>query len=55
MKLLKELSKEKLVIVVTHNETLANIYADRIIKLKDGSITSDSKPYKKNNQKYIIK
>ena len=45
MELLKEISKEKLVIMVTHNETLANEYSTRIINLKDGVVTSDSAPY----------
>lgn len=42
MDLLKELSKEHLIIIVTHNDLLAEEYADRIIKLKDGKITSDT-------------
>ncbi|CCV66550.1 putative ABC transporter, permease/ATP-binding protein [Paracholeplasma brassicae] len=41
IKLLKEISKEKLVIIVTHNEELANNYGDRLIKLEDGSIIFD--------------
>ncbi len=45
MKLLKNISKDKLVIMVTHNPDLANKYATRIITLKDGRITSDSNPY----------
>lgn len=45
MELLKEISKEKLVIMVTHNPELADTYATRIITLKDGTITSDSDPY----------
>ena len=45
MELLKKISKEKLVIMVTHNPELADKYANRIIKLKDGKITSDSNPY----------
>ena len=40
--LLKELSKEKLVIIVTHNEELAQKYADRIIKFEDGVVISDN-------------
>lgn len=40
--LFKEISKEKLVIVVSHNEELANNYADRIIKLRDGNIIEDN-------------
>ena len=45
MDLLAEIAKTKLVIMVTHNPELAKEYASRIIKLKDGEITSDSKPY----------
>ena len=47
MRILKDISKEKLVIMVTHNEGLAKKYATRIIRLKDGQIQSDSKPYEK--------
>jgi putative ABC transport system permease protein len=43
MDILKEISKTKLVIMVTHNEDLADKYADRIITFKDGEITSDTK------------
>ena len=42
--LLKELSKEKLIIIVTHNDDLAQKYADRIIKFEDGVIVSDNNP-----------
>lgn len=45
MDLLKEIAKNKLVVMVTHNPDLANKYANRIITLKDGEITSDSNPY----------
>lgn len=38
---LKKLSKEKLVIVVSHDREFANVYADRIIELKDGKVISD--------------
>lgn len=44
MDILKEISKDKLVIMVTHNPELANSYASRIIKLKDGLIVDDSSP-----------
>ncbi len=50
MELIKDISKEKLVIMVTHNEELANIYANRIIKLSDGVIVSDSNPYSEKEQ-----
>ena len=45
MKILKNISKTKLVIMVTHNPELARKYATRIITLKDGEITSDSNIY----------
>lgn len=45
MKLLKEISKDKLVIMVTHNPDLAERYSDRIIKMLDGVVTEDSDPY----------
>ena len=45
VKLLKQVAKNKLVIMVTHNPELASEYATRIITLKDGRITSDSDPY----------
>ena len=45
MKLLKKISKNKLVIMVTHNPELAKEYSTRIINLKDGKIISDSNEY----------
>ena len=45
MKLIEELSNEKLVIMVTHNPELAHEYADRIIEFSDGKIVSDSNPH----------
>lgn len=52
MDLIKKVSKGKLVIMVTHNETLAKEYATRIINLKDGKITGDTNPYEeKENEK----
>ncbi len=45
MDILKKISKDKLVIMVTHNPDLAKKYATRIINLKDGKITADSKQY----------
>lgn len=44
MDLMKEVAKDKLVILVTHNAYLAKKYADRIIELKDGEVISDSRP-----------
>ena len=58
MDLIKEIAKDKLVIMVTHNPELAKTYATRIIEFKDGSLISDSKPIKKkekNNGEIIIK
>ncbi|MCI8540757.1 MAG: ABC transporter ATP-binding protein, partial [Erysipelotrichaceae bacterium] len=45
MDLLKEVAKERLVVMVTHNPELAEQYATRIVRLKDGKITDDSDPY----------
>lgn len=45
MDLIKEISKKRLVIMVTHNAELAQEYATRIIHFKDGEVTSDSNPY----------
>jgi len=45
MTLLKDIAKDKLVIMVTHNPELAEEYSTRIIKLKDGKIIDDSNPY----------
>ena len=57
MELIKEISKDKLVIMVTHNAELASDYASRIINLKDGKLISDSNPIKnnKNDAKFKIK
>lgn len=43
--LLKEISKDKLVVMVTHNDTLAEDYSTRIIRMKDGEIIGDTDPY----------
>ena len=45
MELLKEIAKDRLVIMVTHNPDLANRYSTRIVKLLDGKITDDSDPF----------
>lgn len=45
MDLLKEVAKDRLVVMVTHNPELAEEYATRIVKLRDGKIRSDSHPY----------
>ncbi|MBR4745271.1 MAG: ABC transporter ATP-binding protein, partial [Clostridia bacterium] len=51
MEILKEISKEKLIIMVTHNPELAEKYSTRIVKLLDGELTADSKPYKPTKKK----
>ncbi len=45
MELLKEIAKTRLVVMVTHNPDLAKEYSTRIIKLKDGKVVSDTKPF----------
>lgn len=45
MDLIKEIAKDKLVIMVTHNPELAESYADRIVRFSDGQVVSDSNPY----------
>ena len=45
MELLKEISKDKLIIMVTHNPDLAEKYSNRIIRLLDGKVTDDTNPY----------
>ena len=51
MEILKEISKDKLIIMVTHNPDLAEKYSTRIVKILDGEITSDSKPYTSEDEK----
>ena len=46
MKLIKKLSKDRLVIMVTHNPELAKEYATRIVNFQDGKILNDSEPFK---------
>ena len=48
MDLIKEIAKDKLVIMVTHNPELAENYANRIIKMQDGTILSDTNPVANN-------
>lgn len=57
MELIKEIAKDKLVIMVTHNKELAYDYANRIIELKDGELINDTNPHEqsKNNQEYKIR
>lgn len=47
MDLLKEVAKDRLVVMVTHNPELAKEYANRIVNLKDGVIIDDTNPYKR--------
>lgn len=49
MQLIQDLSKERLVIMVTHNPELAHQYADRTIEFSDGKIQEDSNPYHEEN------
>lgn len=46
MNLLQEISRDRLVVMVTHNTDLANTYATRIVNIQDGRITEDTNPYK---------
>ena len=58
MELIKEISKDKLVIMVTHNRELAEKYSTRIVELKDGKLTSDSNPVEEkdiDNKEFVIK
>lgn len=50
MELLKEIAKDKLVIMVTHNPELAEKYSTRIVKLLDGKIVSDTNPYNESEK-----
>ncbi|MDE7439341.1 MAG: ABC transporter ATP-binding protein/permease [Clostridia bacterium] len=50
MELLKEISKDRLVIMVTHNPELAEKYSTRIIRLLDGEVTDDSMPYSEEEE-----
>ena len=51
MELLKEVAKDRLVVMVTHNPELAQQYATRIVNLKDGVILSDTAPYEPDTSK----
>lgn len=51
MELLKEISKDKLIIMVTHNPELAEKYSSRIIRLLDGNVTDDTNPYSPSEYK----
>ena len=51
MNILKEISKDKLIIMVTHNPDLADEYSSRIIKLLDGKVVDDTNPYDGKDEK----
>lgn len=57
MELIRDIAKDKLVIMVTHNPELAEEYADRTIKFRDGEVISDSNPLDEShsNSKYELK
>lgn len=55
MDLLKEISKDRLIIMVTHNPELATQYSTRIIRLLDGTITDDSNPYNSEDDNITTK
>jgi len=50
MELLKEVAKDRLVVMVTHNPELANNYSTRIVNLRDGEIVGDSNPFEVNEK-----
>lgn len=51
MEILKEISKDKLIIMVTHNPELAEKYSTRVVKILDGVITDDSNPFTEEDKK----
>jgi len=55
MEILKQVSEKKLVIMVTHNAELAEQYASRIIRLKDGLVIDDTNPYSEENLELLQK
>ena len=55
MEILKNISKDKLIIMVTHNSDLAEEYSSRVIKILDGKITDDSNPFDGEEEKQIAK
>lgn len=55
MEILKEIAKEKLIIMVTHNPELARQYSTRIIRLLDGTVTDDTDPYVSENERAQVK
>lgn len=57
MDLIKDIAKDKLVIMVTHNPELARDYADRVVEFRDGNVISDTNPLEeeKSNASYSLK
>ena len=55
MEILKEISKDKLIIMVTHNPDIANEYSTRVVKLLDGVITDDTNPYKQDETAPVVR
>ena len=51
MELLKDVAKDRLVVMVTHNPELAEQYANRIVRLRDGLITDDTRPFEPDDTK----
>ena len=51
MEILKEISKDRLIIMVTHNPEIAEKYSSRIVKILDGNITDDSNPFTEEDRK----
>lgn len=54
MELLKEIARDRLVIMVTHNSNLAHKYANRIIELKDGMVIGDTNPHKTQSKEGLM-
>ncbi len=59
MEILKEISKDRLIVMVTHNPDLAEKYSSRIVKILDGNIIDDSNPFtekdKKSEESHVVK
>ncbi len=53
LELIKEISKDRLVIMVTHNSELANDFSDRIVQLVDGRVVEDSRPVQIKSDKVV--
>lgn len=54
MELLKDVAKDRLVVMVTHNPELAEQYANRIVRLRDGAITDDTRPFEPDDTKLAL-